>query len=242
MSSREGSSPTTAAGAGPAPAARSDVPEATVARLPIYLRALQALADSGVETASSQELADASGVGSAKLRKDLSHLGSYGTRGVGYEVRHLMHQISDELGLSRDWRVVIVGVGNLGRALADYGGFPSRGFEVAALVDASPQVVGETVAGTVVQAVDDLERVVAEEGIHIAVLAIPAEAAQGICDRLVAAGVTGVLNFAPCVLQVPDDVMVRKVDLSTELQILTYHQQRRGAGPGPLPAVAAGGN
>ncbi|HEX2804890.1 MAG TPA: redox-sensing transcriptional repressor Rex [Kineosporiaceae bacterium] len=208
---------------------RAGIPDATVARLPVYLRALTALAEDGVATVSSEELAAAAGVGSAKLRKDLSHLGSYGTRGVGYEVEYLVYQISRELGLTQDWRVVIVGVGNLGHALANYGGFASRGFTVVALLDADGSRIGETVAGLPVHAVDDLERLVGSEGAHIGVVATPASAAQTVCDRLVAAGVTSVLNFAPCVLDVPEGVMVRKVDLSTELQILAFHEQRRVA-------------
>jgi redox-sensing transcriptional repressor len=193
----------------------------------VYLRALAALAEDGVTTVSSEALAAAVGVGSAKLRKDLSHLGSYGTRGVGYEVDYLVYQISRVLGLTKDWKVVIVGVGNLGHALANYGGFATRGFSVAALLDADPGVVGETVAGLPVRSIDELEAIVAQTGVHIGVVATPAEAAQPVCDRLVAAGVTSVLNFAPIVLSVPPEVMVRKVDLSTELQILAFHEQRR---------------
>jgi redox-sensing transcriptional repressor len=208
---------------------RQGIPDATVARLPVYLRALTALAEDGIATVSSEELAAAAGVGSAKLRKDLSHLGSYGTRGVGYEVEYLVYQISRELGLTQDWRVVIVGVGNLGHALANYGGFVSRGFTVAALLDADDPVVGESVGGLVVRPIADLESVVRDEGVHIGVVATPAPAAQEVCDRLVAAGVSSVLNFAPVVLLVPDSVMVRKVDLSTELQILAFHEQRQVA-------------
>ncbi|HET9654181.1 MAG TPA: redox-sensing transcriptional repressor Rex [Kineosporiaceae bacterium] len=213
----------------PARPLRQGIPDATVARLPVYLRALTSLAEHGVETVSSEELAAAAGVGSAKLRKDLSHLGSYGTRGVGYEVDYLVYQISRELGLTQDWRVAIVGVGNLGHALANYGGFVSRGFTIAALLDADPAIVGETVGGLPVRPVAELEAVVEAEDIHIGVVATPASAAQEVCDRLVGAGVTSVLNFAPVVLVVPDPVMVRKVDLSTELQILAFHEQRRMA-------------
>ena len=208
---------------------RAGIPDATVARLPVYLRALAALAEQGVATVSSEELASVAGVGSAKLRKDLSHLGSYGTRGVGYDVEYLVYQISRELGLTQDWRVVIVGVGNLGHALANYGGFASRGFTVVALLDADEDLIGRQVAGLPVHVVDDLERIVGAERVHIGVVATPAAAAQAVCDRLVAAGVTSVLNFAPCVLDVPAGVMVRKVDLSTELQILAFHEQRRVA-------------
>jgi redox-sensing transcriptional repressor len=209
------------------PPRAAGIPDATVARLPVYLRALTALAEEGVATVSSEELAAAAGVGSAKLRKDLSHLGSYGTRGVGYDVEYLVYQISRELGLTQDWRVVIVGVGNLGHALANYGGFASRGFTVEALLDADGALIGEEVAGLRVRSIDELEDVVSDGGVHIGVVATPAAAAQAVCDRLVAAGVTSVLNFAPCVLDVPDGVMVRKVDLSTELQILAFHEQRR---------------
>jgi redox-sensing transcriptional repressor len=208
-------------------AAPRGVPEATVARLPLYLRALTTLAERHVATVSSEELAASAGVNSAKLRKDLSYLGSYGTRGVGYEVDFLRHQISREIGLTQDWAVVIVGIGNLGHALANYGGFASRGFRIAALVDADPSRTGEEVAGLRVSHADDLEAIVSELGIAIAVIATPARAAQPVCDRLVASGVTSILNFAPAVLQVPDGVDVRKVDFSTELQILAYHEQRK---------------
>jgi redox-sensing transcriptional repressor len=202
-----------------------------VARLPIYLRALNSLAERGTATVSSEELAVAAGVNSAKLRKDLSHLGSYGTRGVGYEVEYLLYQISRELGLTQDWVVAIIGVGNLGRALAGYGGFASRGFRVAGLLDADTATVGQDIAGMTVQHVDELESMIKDHGVSITVIATPASAAQGLCDRVVAAGVTSVLNFAPVVLSVPDGVDVRKVDLSIELQILAFHEQRKAGGP-----------
>jgi redox-sensing transcriptional repressor len=208
---------------------RSDVPEATVARLPVYLRTLHALADSGRTTISSEALAAAAGVGSAKLRKDLSHLGSYGTRGVGYDVEELVFHISRALGLGQRWSVVLVGVGNLGQALAGYGGFDDRGFRIAALLDADAGRVGELVAGQPIRPLDDLADVVREEGVSIGVIATPAEGAQQVCDRLVAAGVRSILNFAPTVLQVPDGVDVRRVDLSNELQILSFHEHRKSA-------------
>lgn len=219
-------------------AARRTVPDATVARLPVYLRALHALADLSRETVSSDELAGAAGVNSAKLRKDLSHLGSYGTRGVGYHVQTLIEQISRELGLTRRWPVILVGVGNLGHALARYAGFASRGFHIVALLDSDPARVGEQVAGLAIRHTDELPAVTAEHGISIAVIATPAPAAQQVCDELVAAGVRSILNFAPCVLTVPDEVDVRKVDLSIELQILSFHQYRRSSLTG-LPAGAA---
>jgi redox-sensing transcriptional repressor len=209
------------------------IPDATVARLPLYLRCLHALADDGRTTVSSEELAAMVGGASAKVRKDLSHLGSYGTRGVGYDVEHLVQCISRELGLARSWPVVLVGVGNLGHALAGYGGFASRGFRIAALLDADPGRVGEVVGGVPVRPVSDLDAVVAEHGGVIGVITTPAEAAQEVCDRLVAAGVTSVLNFAPTVLRVPEGVDVRKVDLSVELQILSFHEHRKTAAQVP---------
>jgi redox-sensing transcriptional repressor len=203
-----------------------------VARLPVYLRALSSLQERGVATVSSEELAAAAGVNSAKLRKDLSHLGSYGTRGVGYEVEYLVYQISRELGLTQDWVVAIIGVGNLGRALAGYGGFASRGFRVAGLLDADRGVVGQEISGMRVEHTDRLEEIIAARGVSIAVIATPGPSAQKVCDRVVAAGVTSVLNFAPVVLTVPEGVDVRKVDLSIELQILAFHEQRKAGGPG----------
>ncbi len=202
-------------------------PEATVARLPVYLRALTALAEQGVTTASSEQLATAAGVNSAKLRKDLSYLGSYGTRGVGYDVEYLRYQISREIGLTQDWSVVIVGIGNLGQALANYAGFTTRGFRIAALVDADPDRVGDRIGPHTIKDMADLERLIDRHEVSIGVITTPASEAQGVADRLVGAGVTSILNFAPSVLTVPAGVQVRKVDLSIELQILAYHEQRK---------------
>jgi len=203
------------------------IPDATVARLPVYLRALNALAEQGVLSCASGELAEQAGVNPAKLRKDLSYLGSYGTRGVGYDVEYLRYQIAREMGQTQDWDVVIVGVGNLGSALSAYQGFSTRGIRVAALVDADPARVGAEVSGIVVSPVDQLGAIVAERRISIGVIATPGEAAQEVADRLVAAGITSILNFAPALVQVPEGVDVRKVDLSIELQILAYHEQRK---------------
>ena len=208
------------------PAARREIPDATVARLPEYLRALTDLAERGVASVSSEQLATVAGVRPTKLRKDLSQLGSYGVRGVGYEVEILAYEISRQLGLTRDRPVAIVGLGNLGQALAAYSGFATQGFRVVALLDRDPEVVGQEIAGMIVGSVDDLEQMVSGRAVAIGVIATPAASAQEVCDRLVAAGVRSVLNFAACVLSVPDDVAVRKVDLATELQILVFHEQR----------------
>ncbi len=204
-----------------------DIPEATVARLPVYLRALTTLADDGTRTCSSEDLAAAAGVNSAKLRKDLSYLGSYGTRGVGYDVDYLRYQIAREIGVTQDWPVVIVGIGNLGHALANYSGFRSRGFRVVALLDADPSRTDELVAGVAVRPFDELEQIVRDQDVAIGVIATPALAAQDVADRMVGCGITSILNFAPSVINVPHGVDVRKVDLSIELQILAYHEQRK---------------
>ena len=210
------------------------IPEATVSRLPLYYRALLETVEQDVGTVSSERLAELAGVNAAKVRKDLSYLGSYGTRGVGYDVEFLLHQISRELGLTHDWPVVIVGVGNLGQALANYRGFGARGFRIDALVDADPAKVGRRVGGLKVEALDDLPRIVSKQHIAIGIVATPAAAAQDVADRLVEAGVTSILNFAPAVVTVPRSVSLRKVDLATELQILSFYQQRK------VPAAADG--
>jgi redox-sensing transcriptional repressor len=207
----------------------ASIPEATVARLATYLRVLSLLADRSVTTVSSDELAAVAGVNSAKLRKDLSYLGSYGIRGVGYDVTTLIEQLSRTLGLTISRSVVLIGIGNLGQALAGYGGFASRGFQVAALVDADPERIGTTIRGLPVRPIDQLEQVVADSGITMAVITVPASAAQDVCDRLVRCGVTSILNFAPVVVSVPRHVDVRKVDLAAELQILSFHESRKAA-------------
>jgi redox-sensing transcriptional repressor len=205
------------------------VPDATVARLATYLRVLGSLSDRGTTTVSSEELAVVAGVNSAKLRKDLSYLGSYGIRGVGYHVATLTEEIARTLGITVHRSVALIGVGNLGQALAGYAGFASRGFRIAALIDADTTRIGTTIRGLVVRDVADLSQIVSEEAIAIAVLATPASVAQDVCDRLVAAGVTSILNFAPVVLSVPEHVDVRKVDLAAELQILSFHETRKAA-------------
>src|SRR5687768_7814578 len=174
---------------------RRRIPEATVARLPVYLRSLVEMADAKTTTISSERLAELAGVNAAKVRKDLSYLGSYGTRGVGYDVEFLLYQISRELGLTQDWPVVIVGLGNLGHALANYRGFMARGFRIVALVDADPSKVGEPIGDLTVRHLDDLPEVAEQEHPAIGVIATPAPAAQSVADRLVAAGVSAILNF-----------------------------------------------
>jgi redox-sensing transcriptional repressor len=203
------------------------IPEATVARLAVYLRVLSALADGGRGTVSSGELASAAGVNPAGLRKDLSHLGPCGVRGVGYEVRTLRDRIARVLGVERSRACVLVGIGNLGAALADYAGFGSRGFEFVGLFDAAPARIGQRIGGHTVRSVDDLEAVVAETRATIGVITTPADVAQQVCDRLAAAGIRSILNFAPATLAAPAGVDVRQVDLSVELQVLAFLGQQR---------------
>ncbi len=225
---------------------RRRIPEATVARLPVYLRILSDLAHpAGIDQPvpadghiSSEQLAELAGVNAAKVRKDLSYLGSYGTRGVGYEIAYLVYQIRRELGLTHDWMVVIVGAGNMGQALSNHGGFGDRGFPVAGIVDIDPNKIGTLVGGTRVRQIDELGAIVRSRGVSIGVITTPAHAAQDAAERLVRAGVTSILNFAPVVLSVPLNISVRQVDLAVELQILSYHEQRRAA---TLSVVGPGG-
>ena len=203
------------------------IPDATVARLPVYLRVLTELSDRGSDGISSDGLAELAGVNAAKVRKDLSYLGSYGTRGVGYEVGYLVYQIRRELGLTHDWPVVIVGAGNLGQALTGHAGWAERGFPVAGIVDIDPKKVGTSLGGLRVRHMRDLPELVSSRQVHIGVIVTPPEAAQAAAEDLVAAGVTSILNFAPMVLVVPINIDVRQVDLALELQILSYYEQRR---------------
>lgn len=207
------------------------IPEATVARLPVYHRSLNELTAEKVETVSSEQLAEMAGVNAAKVRKDLSYLGTYGTRGVGYEVALLLFQISKELGLTQEWPVVIIGAGNLGQALANYGGFGDRGFPVVAMLDVSESKVGETIAGVAVRHLDELAEIVERYEVAIGIIATPAAGAQNAADLLASAGVPSILNFAPAVVSGPPHQTIRKVDLAVELQILSFYQQRRNGGP-----------
>ena len=187
-------------------------------RLPAYLRAVVDLVSLGLPSVSSDRLAEETGVNPATVRRDLASLGIAGTRGLGYDLRYLIHEIGLLLGVSEDWPVVIVGAGNLGRALANYQGLAARGFPVRALLDVDPTLVGARF--------DEMERVVGEAGVGVGILATPADQAQLVADRLVALGVSSLLNFTEETLVVPSWVEVRRVDLATELQILSFYQRR----------------
>ncbi len=213
------------------PSGRSSIPDATVARLPLYHRCLLDLQVEGRNKVSSEQLADLAGVNAAKVRKDLSHFGSYGTRGVGYDVEHLLVEIATELNVDHDWPCVIVGAGNLGSALATFAGFTNRGFTVVGVLDVDPSKVGSRLGGLTVLHQDELAGLVADQGVAIGIVAVPPTAAQEATDRLVEAGITSILNFAPTVIDVPPDVQVRNVDLAVELQILAFHEDRSRRDP-----------
>ena len=190
-------------------------------RLPLYLLCLEGMSQ---EIVSSDQLAQRAGVSSAKVRKDLSYLGPQGTRGVGYDVAELKELIAVRLGRSDSFaKVAIVGAGNLGQALAGFDGFTESGFQVGALFDSDPDKIGTSIAGLPVHHIEDIEMVVKEEGVLIGMITTPEDGAQEVADALAAAGVRSIVNFAPTVLKVPEGVEVRRVDLSTELQILSYY-------------------
>ncbi len=207
------------------------IPEATVVRLPLYQRILAEMLHAGTTTVSSEVLAARARVNAAKVRKDFSLFGSFGTRGTGYDTAFLATQIDRALGADRDWPIVIVGIGNLGRALANSDGFSSHGFRVAGLYDIDPTIVGSRVAGTRVRHLDELRDATRAA---IGVITAPAAAAQAIADELVAAGAAAILNFAPRVLSVPASIMVRYVDLSVELQVMSFFLTRRDPDLPPL--------
>jgi redox-sensing transcriptional repressor len=213
------------------------IPDATVARLPLYHRALLELAKTKSATVSSDTLADLTAVNAAKVRKDLSFIGTYGTRGVGYDVENLLRQIGRELGLTENWPVVIVGIGNLGQALASYGGFSARGFRIAALLDADPKKTGLEVGNLKVRPTGELGDIVQKHAVAIGIIATPGHAAQTVADQMVEAGIASILNFSPSVINVPDSVAVRRVDLAVELQILSFYQHHRDDEPIPTVPV-----
>lgn len=198
------------------------IAESTVRRLSLYLRFLEEFEEQGASTVSSAALAARGGTTSAQVRKDLSFFGSFGKRGLGYEVPALKTQLSDILGLDRRYRVVVIGAGKIGSALVQYRGFDDRGFDLVAIYDSDPKKIGRSLAGLSVRDVKELEKDLKQEKADIAAVVTPAEAAQGVADRLVACGVSAILNFAPVQLQVPEHVAVKTVNLVLELEALSY--------------------
>lgn len=201
----------------------SAIPGTTIERLPMYLRCLLEAQSQRMPIVNSQVLADMCGTNAAQVRKDFSYLGELGTRGIGYDVNGLVAHISSVLGVTELRQAVLVGYGRFGSALLGYPGFTERGFEIVAVLDADPEKIGSDVGGVIVADIADLEDVIAASGAEIAILATPAKATQAIVNRLVSAGVRGILNLAPVRLSVPEGIAVRQVCLSTELQVLSFH-------------------
>jgi redox-sensing transcriptional repressor len=199
------------------------IPEATVMRLSVYSRYLHQLIDEGVDTISSGEIAQGVGVSSAQVRKDLAYFGEFGTRGVGYKVEELYGHLMKILGLDRKWNIIIIGAGKLGSALALYHGFVDRGFNISAILDVNPDIIGKRLGGVEVEKLDVLQERVREHNVSIGVVTVPASVAQDVTDKLVEAGVTAILNFSPRVLRVPNHIVLRNVDLSVNLEVLSFN-------------------
>ena len=199
------------------------IPDIVVGRLPIYLRALTFLAAEGTQVTSSHDLGKRLGISAAQIRKDLSFFGEFGKQGTGYNVGYLQEQISRILKVDQEWLVALIGVGDLGRALARYGGFAHRGFRVVALFDNDPAKIGQTIGDLEIMSIDRLAEVVRERGIRVAMLTVPAQAAQRIADVCAAAGIKAILNYAPITLKVPEGALVQHTDPVTHLQRMTYY-------------------
>lgn len=211
------------------------IPRVAANRLSRYLRHLEELSNRGETTTSSQELGKALGVTAAQVRKDLGYFGQFGFPGLGYKISNLIPQIKGILGTDRSWNVAMVGIGNLGNALLRYKGFQAHGFRIAALFDANPRLQGRTLEGLVVDAVEDIEAVVLERKIELAILSVPAAAAQGVADRLIRAGVRGIYNFAPVLLVLPESVAYVSIDLAVELEQLAFLVSHRDREPQRRP-------
>lgn len=201
----------------------SNIPDIVIGRLPVYLRALTRLAQEGHEVTSSHELGQRLGISSAQIRKDLSHFGGFGKQGTGYQIAHLVEQLRQVLKVNKEWEVVLVGAGDLGSALAHYKGFGDRGFHIACVFDSSPQKIGKKLGDFPVYAMGDLQSVIKERNIRIAMIAVPAEKAQEVADKLIQAGVRAILNYAPINLNVPADVRVQYIDPVVHMQRMTYY-------------------
>jgi len=202
---------------------KSKVPQATVPRLARYLRVLHRLERDGVPKVSSKELAERLDANAAQIRKDFSYFGEFGVRGVGYEVKFLIGELSKCLGLDAEWRVVICGAGKLGQALARYRVFGEEGFRLTGIFDSSRRVVGTDVDGLVIRSERELTTFTRENDVHIAIITVPAEAAQAVADKAIEGGVKGILNFAPVRLALVEGVFIRQVDLSTELMVVSFY-------------------
>jgi redox-sensing transcriptional repressor len=204
--------------------ATTEVPDIVIGRLPIYLRALTLMDEAGQEFTSSQELGQKLGIGSAQIRKDLSHFGEFGKQGTGYEIKYLREQISKILHVDRDWSVALVGFGDLGQAIANYAGFANEGFHIQAIFENDSTKIGQKVNDqVVVQDITGLSERITQQKIKIAIVAVPAPVAQKVADKLVDAGVKAILSYAPITLSIPDTVRVQYIDPVTHMQRMTYY-------------------
>jgi redox-sensing transcriptional repressor len=201
-------------------------PDVVIRRLPLYARSLRYLLQEGIASVSSQELGDRINVTAAQIRKDLSYFGEFGKQGIGYDVEKLLNQIERILGLTQEWPVALVGIGHLGEAIARYEGFRSQGIRIAALFDSDTAKISTVIGGMAIMGDDQISAVIREQGIKLAIVAVPASRAQEVADRLVEAGVRALLNYAPVVIQVPDGVWVRHIDPVAVLHSMTYYLAR----------------
>jgi len=215
---------------GPGPSPKKTIPQPTIARLPRYLRSFAQFAQKRTAVISSQDLAAASGINPAQVRKDLAAFGQFGQRGIGYDVRKLDAKMREILGLHKAWRIALVGAGHLGTALLQYAGFAKAGFQIAAAFDVDPSKVGWELEGVRIWPTSAIRQVVREKKIEIGIIAVPAPQAQRVADELMEAGIRAILNFAPWVLKVPPSVQVRGVDLASELEHLTYFLEKSKIG------------
>ncbi|HZK86964.1 MAG TPA: redox-sensing transcriptional repressor Rex [Syntrophomonas sp.] len=199
------------------------IPEATVMRLSVYSRYLLQMEEKGIETISSSDIATGVGVGSAQVRKDLAYFGEFGTRGVGYKVGELYGHLTKILGLDKTWNVIIIGAGKLGSALALYQGFNDRGFKVRAVLDTNQDRIGDTLNAITIEPLKVMRERIEQNDIKVGIITVPAQAAQEVTEQLTAAGVKAILNFSPQVLKVPAGVILRNVDLSVNLEVLSFN-------------------
>lgn len=199
------------------------IPDIIIGRLPVYLRALQRMADSGLKTTSSQELGEHVGISAAQIRKDISQFGEFGKQGTGYSIQFLLDKLREILKVNRIWDVALIGAGDMGHALANYQGFKNRGFRIVAIFDSNKEKVGNKIGDFTIEDAETMTEKIKAGGIKIAMLTVPASSAQDVADKVVQAGVRAILNYAPISLNVPNNVKVQYIDPSTHLQRMTYY-------------------
>lgn len=202
---------------------QQDIPDIVIGRLPIYLRALQHLAQEGKELTNSDELGKHLGISSAQIRKDLSLFGGFGKQGTGYRIQYLQNKLNEVLNLQREWEIALVGAGDLGRAVAHYKGFKERGFKISCIFDNDPQKLNQLINGITIQPMESMATVIPQQDIKIAMIAVPAMVAQEVANTLIGVGIRAILNYAPINLETPEGVFVQYIDPVTHLQRMTYY-------------------